>query len=112
MSCEKHEFNSGFISALAKFLAHREQWVYKQKTVDYDLRIYGASDHLFDIVIPDELSESLKKEIEKFVKSVLKVRLEHISWKKGTKLFDKADKILQKIDKEFFKLKHVCSNYP
>jgi len=109
--CKKHEYNSGFVSAIAKFLAHRHQFLLEQHRLKRDMRIIGASDHLIDIEYPKDISSSLKSRIKRFVSEVKSVRLANLSVEEGNKLFDKADKILQKIDKQVFKLKHVCANF-
>jgi len=109
MKCDEHEFNTGFVTALGKFLAHREK---KVGFPGNDLRIYGASDHLFDIEIPEMTPKKLKAEIQKFVRDVFEVRLARISREEAEKLFRRADELLQEIDRQMFKLKHVCSNYP
>jgi len=115
VECKKHQFNSGFVSAIAKFLAHRYQFQAKQHmhiaSIKKDLRIYAASDHLFDINYPKNISTALKLRIKRFVSNVMSVRLANISIEEGDKLFNEADKILQEIDKQVFKLRHVCAKY-
>lgn len=108
MSEEEVEFNNGFVTALALFYGHREQFRREAKDVPrlamHDLRIYGASDHLYDIEYPQNLSPELKREIEQFVKDVFSHRLTIFPVEEGDKLFDKCLELLKKIDKECFKV--------
>jgi len=108
MKCEKHEFNTGFVSALAKFLAHQME----RFPSECDHRIYGATDHLFDIEIPKNLPEDLRNDIIRFVNNAMRKRLLTLKAEEADELFDEADNLLQRIDREIFKLEHVCSNYP
>lgn len=108
--CDKHEFNSGFVSALAKFMAHAH--MFDSVKTEHDIKIYGASDHLIDIVIPSSLSDKLKDRIGSFQNNVFGVRHSLARPKESaTELFAECDLILQEIDKEVFNLEHVCSNY-
>lgn len=111
MSQCEHEFNSGFVSALGKFLGHQHQ---SQATrLLYDLRIYGASEHLYDLEIPASLPEEIKARVGKFVDDVFRQRLNlNLAVEEADLLFQEADQILQEIDRVVFKLSHVCSKYP
>ena len=110
-----HEFNSGFVSALAKFLAHHQGFsdIRQKKLIDHDLRIYGAADHLIDLEIPTNLSNDLRYDITRFVEGVMAVRLSFdLAWDVADSYFKRANELLQAIDKEVFNLEHVCSHYP
>ena len=110
-----HEFNSGFVSALAKFLAHQQQFsdIRQRKLIEHDIRVYAAADHLMDLELPTNLSSDLRHDITGFVEGVLAVRLSFdLAWDAADSYFQRADELLQIIDKEVFNLEHVCSHYP
>jgi len=105
------EFNDGFITALTLFYGHREQFNEAAlRATKHDLRIYAASDHLFNIQIPKCLSLRLRRKIRKFVNTCLDRRFERITVDEGNQLFDQVLELLKKIDKECFGLK-VVVNY-
>ena len=100
------EFNNGFVTALALFYGHREQFQRASNIVGHDLRVYGASDHLFDIEYPKALDETLERKIRRFVDDVLKVRLKPDSTNDETdKLFERCKDLLKEIDEKCFGLK-------
>jgi len=101
---EDVEFNNGFVTALALFYGHREQFQREQELLKHDLRIYGASDHLFDIEYPANLDKNLRNKIEKFVSDVFDVRLKSISVSDANELFDRCYGLLMEIDKMCFDL--------
>jgi hypothetical protein len=103
------EFNNGFVTALTLFYGHYWQGAYGE--TDHGVRIYPASDHLFDIEYPKNLDPELRRKVEKFVKDVLSVRLKDISRAEEERLFNRCLEILKLIDKKHFKLK-VRVNYP
>ena len=109
---ETVEFNTGFISALAMFYGHRMAWgdekVYQ--ITKHDMRIYGASDHLYDIEYPKNLSAGLKQKIQEFVSDVFKVRLENISREDAENLFNRCRDLIIAIDEEYF-IKKVIFKY-
>lgn len=113
MPKRKIEFNNGFITALGLFYGHREQWKLQAgKGMKFDMRIYGASDHLFGIQYPKKLDKRLKKKIEVFVSDILSRRLRSITWEEGDELFNRCYKLLMEIDKKYFGLKKIEVNYP
>ena len=105
------EFNNGFVTALALFYGHREQFREASKIVGYDMRIYGASDHLINIEYPLEIPENLKERIKAFVSWVFSLRLERPTVDEGNRIFDTCKDILKEIDEKIFGLK-VEVNYP
>ena len=110
------EFNNGFITAIALFLEHKnftEQIIFNRDSkVIYDLRLYGAVDHLYDMEIPKSISEKLRKKILNWRKKCFTYRLEHFDTTKVTDgLFKEAEDILAKIDFLLFKTKKVRMNY-
>lgn len=63
---EKSDFGKGFTYCLGLFLAHErelcreEEITQKNPQLNYTHVLYGACDHLFDLVTPDSLSQELK----------------------------------------------------
>lgn len=108
----KIEFNNGFVTAIALFLEHKiDAYDMRNKGMS-DLRLYGATDHLFDLEIPKNLSKKLKKRIIRARDKAFKLRLENSKdWKIADKLFKEFEDILIKIDEEIFKTKKVKTNY-
>lgn len=108
---EEPEFNNGFVTALALFYAHREQFKEARK-LTHDMRIYAASDHLFDLEYPENIDTEVKEKVEVFTNWVFSVRLGSLlSWEEGEKIFDACKDILKLIDERIFGLK-VIINYP
>ena len=103
------EFNNGFITALALFAEHKNQ-----RSIGYDHRLYGASDHLFDIEIPKRLPNKLKTRVKKLKHMALKNRLNYMENPKTTelsdRLFKEAEDILIAVDKQYF-VKKVKVHY-
>jgi len=99
------EFNTGFVTALALFYGHRHQ--IQGTPLIRDLRIYGAADHLFDMEIPEQLDEKLKKRIERWRSKVISLRLKHLTWEEGNKLFDECLQILKALDRQYWSLKVI-----
>ena len=121
--CE-HEFNSGFVTALALFYAHHyniqifqeTDKKMKEKGNSYNsahLVLYGATDHLYDLKIPEQLSDELKMKIKALLDFCFKVRMEfNVGYEIPIKAFEMCKEILMDIDREVFKQKHVCIKYP
>jgi hypothetical protein len=81
---KKSEFGQGLTYCLGLFLAHEERYIndkrmYESSGIETHSAVaiwfYGAGDHLFDMVIPDNLSNNLKKRLSKFQNKVLEWRL-------------------------------------
>jgi len=112
----KPEFNNGFITALALFLEHKniESHVVrnKDKIIIGDYRLYGASDHLYNLEIPADLPHNIRLKIGRLVHNCLKHRLFNFKDSEfGDKMFKEAENILAKIDQEIFKTKKVIMRY-
>jgi hypothetical protein len=108
------EFNTGFVTALALFYAHSmdRELMNGAKGIDTaSLSLYGASDHLFDMEIPESLDENLKSRIEGFRDYVFSVRLERIPSKEVISIFEDCRKLIQEIDAKVFGLE-VVVNHP
>ena len=86
----KSEFGKGLTYCLALFLCHSEREVrglestnekldgkfkdlYKNKEYSFVTEMWfnGSSDHLYDLVIPEDMSEYLKNRLSRFRKKVL-----------------------------------------
>ena len=107
---EEVEFNNGFVVALALFYGHRNKEEIRKPS--YDLRIYGAADHLFNIEIPKKLDLGLKRKLNKFIKDVFEKRMDlHLTSEEAEDLFDRCKELLKEIDEKVFKLK-VVIKYP
>ena len=105
------EFNNGFIVALALFYGHKHQFTEASHSAGHDMRIYAATDHIFNIEIPQNLSAGLNREVKYFVHKALKARLADISEIEGEKLFDLCKSLLKRIDKEHFVRHRVVAHY-
>jgi hypothetical protein len=111
----KYEFNNGFITAITLFLEHKDGWQLirmKDNKVISDMRLYGATDHLYDLEIPKIISEKLKKTILSWRSECFKYRLLHFTDTSITdRLFREAEDIIAKIDMEVFHTKKIVINY-
>lgn len=106
------EFNNGFVVAIGLFLEHKWQFRELKGKGFSDLRLYCATDHLFDMEIPNNISEELKERIEKWREECFKNRLNITkNYEVGDKLFEEGEDILKEIDEEVFKTKEVEMNY-
>jgi len=100
------EFNNGFITALALFYGHFES--FKDSP---DLVMYAATDHLYDIEYPENISPELKEKIEALVDLAFSYRMSHKATKEEVyDVFGACSKLFQEIDKEVFGLE-VEANY-
>ncbi len=105
-------FNNGFITALALFLEHKNfiEQIHKDKeeNVISDLRLYAATDHLYDLEMPNVLSRDLMKRIARFRAECFNHRLDTFTSIETTdKLFTECEDILAEIDRKVFKTKKV-----
>ena len=115
----KIDFNNGFITAIALFLEHKDCWqivIDKNNKIISDLRLYGATDHLYDLEIPLNLNPKIYKRIFSWRKKCFEYRLDsRIDKEKFSKLtdelFEEAENILKSIDEKIFKVKKVKMNY-
>jgi hypothetical protein len=106
------EFNNGFITAIALFLEHKNamQLLPKDKEgkLITDLRLYGATDHLYDLEIPKGIDNTLKKLIIKWRDECFHNRLAFFKTTEvSNRLFEEAENILAEIDRMIFKTKKV-----
>jgi hypothetical protein len=100
------EFNNGFVTALALYYAHSmDDNLLDNKSVNASLVNYAASDHLYDIEIPESISSELRDRIQNFVDYVFSQRLERPSRQEVFKMFEDSRGLLMDIDKEVFGLK-------
>jgi len=109
------EFNNGFITALALFYAHRfynlSAFETIHKVFGRDLRLWGGSDHLLNIQIPDNIDPDLRRRIEDFVRKVVSLRFAELNKDEVDKVFDECLELLKEIDRRLFGLE-VIVNYP
>ena len=110
MVSNKPEFNNGFVTAFALFYGHKHQNLEASQVIDHDMRIYGASDHLFDLELPKDLPNKIKKQYEAFVQKVFAVRLKDITIEYADEIFDECLAIIKAIDEHYF-VKKVVVNY-
>lgn len=110
------EFNNGFITAIALFLEHKnfDEHIVRDKDgkVINDLRLYGATDHLYDLEIPKNIGKKLRSRILKARRKCFENRLEHLKDRKLTdEIFEEFENILRTIDQKIFKTKKVVMYY-
>jgi hypothetical protein len=110
------EFNNGFITAITLFLEHKNfishQLRDKENKIISDLRLYCATDHLYDLEIPKKLPKILRNRILRWRHSCFHHRMD--SFKSNEipdKLFKEAEQILKAIDEQIFKTKKVVIRY-
>jgi hypothetical protein len=110
------EFNTGFISAIALFLEHKNTLEFMPKDKEgkliSDLRLYAATDHLYDMIIPESLDTQLRNRIIKWKAKCFHYRLASLKTTKiADELFKEAEDILAYIDNKIFKIKKVVMRY-
>lgn len=105
---KKPEFNNGFVTAIALFLEHKNE----SKEGRLDLRLYVATDHLYEMEFPARLPPTLKKRIVNWRSNCFGHRLDSLPDKAIVDaLFTEAEDILAKIDELIFKTKKVKMSY-
>lgn len=117
------EFNNGFITAIALFLEHKnrkDDLSRNQKgMIISDLRLYGATDHLFDLEIPKFVKTHMPADMEKVLVKIIKWKEECLNYRLSNletmevadRLFKEAEDILKMIDEKMFKTKKVVMHY-
>ena len=113
---KKIYFNNGFIIALALFVEHKNFTSHicrdKDGKVYNDLRLYGATDHLYDLEIPKRFPVKLRKRIHRFKQKCFHFRMANFKDTKiSDKIFKEAEDILVQIDKQIFKLEKIQIHY-
>ena len=68
------------------------------------MRIYPASDHLYDLEYPEGLDEEIKEKVSAFTDFVFSKRLEDITWEEADHIFEDCRNLLALIDKKVFGL--------
>jgi hypothetical protein len=92
------EFGTGYAYCLGLFLAHAERDIGPNKS-RAGLALYGAADHIFELQIPEALSEEQKNKAEAFKDLVLTQRLDlDIPVKKWMALLQTAKDLLLEWD--------------
>lgn len=113
---KKIEFNSGFVTAISLFLEHKmfTDMLPKDKEgkIICDLRLYTATDHLYDMEIPEVFDGKLRNRILDWKSKCFENRMEHFKDTKITDaLFKEAEDILAQIDLQMFQTKKVIIKY-
>ena len=94
------EFNTGFVTALGLFYGHLASFPKSPELV-----LYAATDHLYDIEYPDNISEELKGAVKAFVDYAFTYRMGHdVTKEEVFEVFEACKQILVHIDKEIFGL--------
>jgi hypothetical protein len=90
----------------------KKKWKKINNKVISDLRLYSATDHLYDLDIPKIISEELKNKILSWRSECFHHRLEQLKDTSiSDRLFKEAEDILAKIDMEIFHTKKIVMNY-
>jgi len=96
------EFGKGLTYCLGLFLAHAERmnnarYLYSEES-KYSIWFSGASDHLYELQIPESIPNCLQKRLKKFKDKCLSLRLqatkENFEW-----AIQEAKNLLMMIDK-------------
>jgi uncharacterized protein YaaR (DUF327 family) len=103
MSEEEIEFNNGFVTALALFYAHLYQQYSERFKGEWVLIICGATDHLIDMEVPNNIPQELKERVEKFKEKALSHRYD-ANEEIAMELFNECLEILKEIDEKMFGL--------
>jgi len=107
---DEPEFNTGFITAIALFLEHKHFRIINTINCKSDSRLYGASDHLMEMEIPEFLDEKLRQRIMDAKVRVIENRLEDDFdkiFKISNDLFEEFENIMIEIDRLMFAPKVV-----
>ena len=95
MNMAKSDFGKGFSYCIGLFLMHSERKEYE----GFHLWFNGASDHLYDLEIPDCFSGVMKKRIETWQAKCLDWRLNKYNPADKKWAIDEARSFLMKYDK-------------
>ena len=111
-----YEFNNGFLTAIMLFVEHktmRDHIVSDEKgNVKWDMRLYGATDHLYAIEIPEDLDDYIKAKIIAWRDKCFENRMENLTdIKIANSLFEEGEDIIALIDRKYFKTKKVKMHY-
>jgi len=90
------EFGKGFTYCIGLFLMHAEREI--PKTIPDDLWFNGAADHVYDLEIPDNLTEEFKDKIINWQRSCLSWRMKPYTKKDKEWAIDTAKEILRQWD--------------
>lgn len=102
------EFNNGFVTAIALFTQHKHQFRELREIHRSDLRLYAATDHLYDIELPEHLPKKLAMKIGKARAKAFNNRMDNTKdWKVADNIFKEFEDILKAIDEHYFVKKEV-----
>jgi len=121
---KKSEFGMGCAYNLGLFLAHEGRIEEYKKNYGcegqvnraYSMWFYGASDHLFELQIPENISASLKRRLEKFQSRCLGWRLPINDEDMATKesfiwAIKEAKTLLRLLDKNVMNVKTIKGDW-
>ena len=93
------EFGKGLCYNLGLFLAHAERKIGYKDDTDCSFWFNGAGDHLFDLEIPEDFPEDLKKRLTEFRNRILGYRIVfHLPIEEKNKALQEAKDFLREID--------------
>lgn len=93
------EFGKGYAYCLGLFLAHAERHIGDRDKIRGGLWLYGAADHIFELEIPDQLTDDEKMRADAFKGLVLDQRMGEVPWKEVDALIQTAKDLLLEWDK-------------
>lgn len=101
-------FNNGFITAIALFLEHKNQWQELRQQGISDMRLYASTDHLYNLEIPKGFDKKITARIKAWRGECFSLRLANLKdYSVADALFKEAEDILVMIDEKIFKTKKV-----
>jgi hypothetical protein len=94
---ENSEFGKGFVYCIGLFLCHAERDK-KFFGKDYSLWFNSAADHLFELIIPENISDEFKLKIKNWQNKCLEFRLNEASKEDFLSAIKTAKEILFEYD--------------
>ncbi|MHA1302333.1 MAG: hypothetical protein ACTSPI_01340 [Candidatus Heimdallarchaeaceae archaeon] len=105
------EFGKGLTYCLGLFLCHSERdYNSIEDDLQHELWFNGAGDHLFELVIPKNLSIKLKNRLKKLQKNVLNWRMSNATKNDKVWAIQEAKELLRLID-EFYGIKTIKGSW-
>jgi hypothetical protein len=115
----KSEFGSGFLYSLMLFAFHMDSAIERMKKEhdDHTLQLWinGASDHMYELVIPKTLPEKLQAKLHKFRASALNYGHGHgmlkFNLENYRKMRKQLESIIVELDNHLFQIKVKRATY-
>jgi hypothetical protein len=112
---EESDFGKGFVYCIGLFLGHADAYHKERKCLKMDLMrdevakvwISGASDHLIELQVPENLPPDIKKKVGEFTEKVFELRSCGCKHKDVLWTIKEAQDILIEVDKYSFELNTV-----